>query len=83
MTLGLVCGIMSHKLPLWLFPQLSEDRGARDVELGPLDHECGRAFSSSQPDAFLCQASVAVMHVLQAELGSKACCFFRKLQGCY
>lgn len=46
------------------FRQLPKDWGAWDIELGPLDHRCGRVFSSSQPDALVCQVSVAVMQIL-------------------
>lgn len=63
------------------FPQLPEDWGARDIELGPLDHGSVRVFCSSQPDAFICQTSVAVIQILSAELGSKACCFLKTTTG--
>jgi len=46
------------------FIQLPEDWGGWGIKLGPLDHGRGRPFNSSQPNAFLCQASVAVMQIL-------------------
>lgn len=82
MALGLVCGVMSHLLPFWLFlsfPRAGEHR----TSSWALWTMGVTVFSSSQPDAFLCWPSVAVLQILWTELGSKACCFFRRLQGCY
>lgn len=44
-------------------PQLPEHWGAQHNKRGPLNSGCGRVFGSSQPNAFLCQASAAVSEI--------------------